>query len=457
MFKSGKNKRNNKNSIPLNNILYTPKRTVTNYNDMIPVSEQKKQVNPLVKLFEKIHSAIGKSEYGLRPSQRSHKQRRQRPVPTASAVARESIFADSRIKLCIIICAAACLVTFFAVPIAFAREEVKVNLYDSGRVFTANTTAATVGEFLSKNNIDIGEHDYVEVAQSEPIKENMDIIIRRAMPVTIKSQDGITSVDMIAGTVADAIDEAQMEVKPQDEIYPSKDTYVRSGMTIDLISVEIKTVTETRTLGYQEIRREDDTMYEGDSEIIQYGDEGEKTIEIQQIYKNGVLYSEEVVNETVTKEPVNQIVAVGTKVYVEPKKEESSSSSSSNKGNSSSSSNKSNSSSGGSSKPSGGNTSGAVDAGLDPSRIKEVYQLECTAYCDSATATGAYPGWGTVAANPSFLPYGTSLYIEGYGYGSVQDTGGFISSAPYNLDLWMPSEAQCNSWGRRTVTVYVLY
>jgi 3D (Asp-Asp-Asp) domain-containing protein len=67
------------------------------------------------------------------------------------------------------------------------------------------------------------------------------------------------------------------------------------------------------------------------------------------------------------------------------------------------------------------------------------------------TATGLPVGWGVVAVDPSLIPLGTHLTIPGYGEAVAADTGGSVVGA--SIDLWFPSEAQANAWGRRTVTV----
>jgi cystine transport system substrate-binding protein len=67
------------------------------------------------------------------------------------------------------------------------------------------------------------------------------------------------------------------------------------------------------------------------------------------------------------------------------------------------------------------------------------------------TATGAPVGWGVVAVDPSVIPLGTPLSIPGYGSGVAADTGGAIQGA--TIDLWFPTTAQANAWGRRTVTI----
>jgi 3D (Asp-Asp-Asp) domain-containing protein len=64
------------------------------------------------------------------------------------------------------------------------------------------------------------------------------------------------------------------------------------------------------------------------------------------------------------------------------------------------------------------------------------------------TANGRRAKHGTVAADTRHYPFGTVLYIPGYGYGRVEDRGGDIKG-PARLDLWFPNERAALNWGRR--------
>jgi len=68
------------------------------------------------------------------------------------------------------------------------------------------------------------------------------------------------------------------------------------------------------------------------------------------------------------------------------------------------------------------------------------------------TASGVMAKRGTVAADPS-IPFGTILYIPGYGYGRVEDRGGAIKGN--KLDLWFPSHQKAREWGRKNLTVTI--
>lgn len=68
-----------------------------------------------------------------------------------------------------------------------------------------------------------------------------------------------------------------------------------------------------------------------------------------------------------------------------------------------------------------------------------------------STATGLPVGWGVVAVDPAVIPLGTHMSIPGYGEAVAADTGSAIVGN--TIDLWFPSIAQADEWGRRTVTI----
>jgi 3D (Asp-Asp-Asp) domain-containing protein len=86
----------------------------------------------------------------------------------------------------------------------------------------------------------------------------------------------------------------------------------------------------------------------------------------------------------------------------------------------------------------------------------EVMIFEATAYTwtGNQTATGTWPSRGTIAVDPAIIPLGTRLYVEGYGEGIAEDTGGAIKGEI--LDLYMESKNEALLWGRRQVEVRIL-
>lgn len=68
------------------------------------------------------------------------------------------------------------------------------------------------------------------------------------------------------------------------------------------------------------------------------------------------------------------------------------------------------------------------------------------------TASGSVAGPGTVAA-PRTFPFGTQMFIPGYGPGVVLDRGGAIQNA--HIDLWFPTVQQARNWGAQHLTVTI--
>ena len=61
---------------------------------------------------------------------------------------------------------------------------------------------------------------------------------------------------------------------------------------------------------------------------------------------------------------------------------------------------------------------------------------------------------GTIAADTRYHPFGTRMYVPGYGYGVVEDRGGAIKG-PKRLDLYYSSHADALEWGRKHVEVKI--
>ena len=82
--------------------------------------------------------------------------------------------------------------------------------------------------------------------------------------------------------------------------------------------------------------------------------------------------------------------------------------------------------------------------------------FEATAYTwtGNRTATGTWPSRGTIAVDPTIIPLGTRLFVEGYGEGIAEDVGGAIQGEI--IDLYMESEAECWEFGRRQVEVRII-
>ncbi|MCX8107661.1 MAG: 3D domain-containing protein [Verrucomicrobiae bacterium] len=71
------------------------------------------------------------------------------------------------------------------------------------------------------------------------------------------------------------------------------------------------------------------------------------------------------------------------------------------------------------------------------------------------TASGTVARPGTIAADTSRYPFGTIMYIEGYGYGRVEDRGRDIQGD--HIDLFFRTHREAEQWGVRRARVVIWF
>ena len=71
------------------------------------------------------------------------------------------------------------------------------------------------------------------------------------------------------------------------------------------------------------------------------------------------------------------------------------------------------------------------------------------------TATGTVPKWGTIAVDPSVIPYGTKVYIPMFDKIFIaEDCGGAIKGN--KIDIFMNSAEETKNFGRRNIEIKIL-
>ena len=341
-------------------------------------------------------------------------------------------------------CFVLCVISVAVAPALAAPPEGSntFTFNDNGRAISVVSSADTVKEFLKQSGVNLSSGDELNVVAGASLENGMVVAIDRALPVTIVSGGHEVEAGIQEGTVADALESAGITPDENDRVSPSLETKVRAGMTITHTVVEVTYISETEVVPFDTVYKKSSALYKGKEKIDTYGVNGKVSHKIRINYEDGKEISRYEIDSTVVRAAANEVVLLGTKAA-------------SSSGASSSSGSSGSSVSSGSSGSSGGSV--AV-AGISPSQIRETMRMSTTAYTYTGhrTATGTNPRRGTVAVNPSVIPYGTRMYIEGYGYGVAEDTGSFIYAHPNRIDLFMESHSQCYSWGCRTVTVHIL-
>ncbi|QGS68556.1 hypothetical protein CV093_08500 [Oceanobacillus sp. 143] len=63
------------------------------------------------------------------------------------------------------------------------------------------------------------------------------------------------------------------------------------------------------------------------------------------------------------------------------------------------------------------------------------------------------PNAKVIAVDPSVIPLGSVVHVEGYGYAIAGDIGGAIKGN--KIDVYVPTQKAALNWGRRTVKVTI--
>jgi len=336
----------------------------------------------------------------------------------------------------------------------------------------AVTYADTVGEFLVQQGIFLMEGDELLPGEDTPLTDGMTVQVDQVMTIIVQYRGQQQRLALNRGTVADALDAVGIVLDEADQVDHDPDELLSDNMTIVVTTFDESVLTQVEPLPYAVVEVESDALYVGKKQLFREGQEGKLERIITVRYRDGLEISREVTSEKVTVRRYNEIVLVGTKPTPTPTpKPTPSPSPTPKKTTKTTTKSTTKITTTKSSSTTKAKTSKAVSA--QPTVIPEltvdyVKTLTCeiTAYTHTGeqTAIGTWPratrtldNPGTVAVAPQTIPYHTLLYVPGYGYCVAEDTGGFRNERPYQIDLFMDTEEECNEWGRRrNKTVYII-
>ncbi|MCI5643592.1 MAG: 3D domain-containing protein, partial [Peptoniphilus sp.] len=258
----------------------------------------------------------------------------------------------------------------------------------------------------------------VSPSVDQEIKKDMKVMITSPKSYHIKDGNKILIAEANGYTVADVLENLNIKLNKLDRVSLPLDEIAKEGMEIQIDRVVVENIENKIEIPFETENRENAEMLEGQKNVIVNGEVGQKVESLKNTYVNGVLETTEVLKSEITKNPVKEVVEVGTKKAVAT--------------------------------PNGKNA-------------KRVIVMQATAYdptAGSKTAMGTRARVGAVAVDPRVIPLGSKLYIESmdgfasYGYATAEDTGGAIKGN--RIDLFYNSNAEANRFGRRNVKVYVL-
>jgi 3D (Asp-Asp-Asp) domain-containing protein len=315
------------------------------------------------------------------------------------------------------------IVTLSITGFVWAQKEATVVV--DGRTLHIQTQADDVGTLLSEAGVSTRDVDIITPATDAPVEDGVTVVVRRPVSVSVDLGDGPRKIDVVGETVADALVAAGEDPAAHSAVEPELSTPLEEGMAITAPDSFTRVTKEEATIAPAVQIEKDPSLAKGKKRVLATGSPGR----ILRVYRvtvvGGVEESQVLSAQKVLDKAEPRIVAVGTaeKPQLVPA------------------------------------VSRRIKIGKPPVGGRRM-RVEATGYSplepglDFHTSTGARAQRGVIAVDPRVIPYGTRMYIPGYGYGVAADCGGAIKRN--RIDLCYDTVAEANRWGRRHVNIIIL-
>lgn len=316
--------------------------------------------------------------------------------------------------------------------ISAGRFSKDIKIVDNGGTIEVSTYRAKVGDALKGANIEVGRDDKILPAIESVVTDNMTIVVKRAVPIKVAVDGKELQINSAEEVVSDMLKAEGIVLNEKDKISPELTASITEDLSIKITRVEEKLITSTEKIPYRTTSKQDSNLKKGSTKVLTDGEDGEKEVTTKITYEDGKEVSRESVGEEIKKAAVNKIVAVGTLNWFTPSR------------------------------------SGATIYYTNKIRMKATSytsNFQCTGknpgdrgFGITATGTKAKrvaDGYSTVAVDPDFIPLGTKLYIEGYGYAIAEDVGGGVNGKIIDL-YFEPGTNEFRQWFTHYANVYVV-
>lgn len=333
------------------------------------------------------------------------------------------------------------------------EQATKVTVAMGGQEKSFFTTLDTIDDFLAEKNLTLSKHDDISHQLDEPIVEGLKLTIAKGFQVAVQVDGKKKQVWTTGGTVAQLLKSNNIELDNLDKVKPAMSEQVNSDMPVTIVRVAKTEDVVKEAIAFKTKQKADSSLSKGKTQVISQGEKGTVTKTYKVTKENGKEVGRKLVDKTV-EESTAQVVAIGTKVPQEERADLVTLASTKQVSNSEPKL---------VSKPEPKpEKKSAPMKPVNPSG--NVIQMTASAYsancsgCSGITATGinlkANPNAHVVAVDPSVIPLGTHVYIEGYGEYVAADIGGAIHGT--RMDIHVPSISAAYAFGMHKVKVTIL-
>jgi uncharacterized protein YabE (DUF348 family) len=141
----------------------------------------------------------------------------------------------------------------------------------------------------------------------------LDVVTPKKLTVKVGDNKPVRRT-LTALTVEDALDELGVDVGKHDRTEPAADHVLEDGDKLVFTNVRVlKKHLDGEVMDFGTVEREDSSMYEGETSVVRDGRTGLRDVTYRIVYRNGELADKKVLQQDVQRQPVDEIVKVGTK------------------------------------------------------------------------------------------------------------------------------------------------
>ncbi len=294
----------------------------------------------------------------------------------------------------------------------FLQGEKQVVINYDGLEIGGVTRCVTVGGLLREQDIVWHEGDFIKPAPDHILKPGELIIVQKSVPFVIEADTRQYNLSHYSFDVKEVVRAAGISLEPLDKVIGTINKE-KTPVRLAVIRVKRELLELDEVIPFERQQVLEPQLKKGETKLVQQGENGliRRVMLVQK--ENGLETGQFVINTETLKAVVPEITALGTKGT-------------------------------------------QVVSSRGTFKPRKMMTLQATAYTHTGntTFTGVYPRIGTIAVDPTEIPLGSKMWVDGYGFGIAQDTGGMIKGKI--IDLFMETEKECLRWGRREVNVYIL-
>jgi uncharacterized protein YabE (DUF348 family) len=303
------------------------------------------------------------------------------------------------------------------------RRAVPFTVVENDQAQSLLSSEPTLAQALRQWDISLGPGDEVDPPVSSPLAPGLLVHIRRAQRITLSIGGIDTVIYTQERTVEGLLEQAGIALGGTERVDPPPDTALSQDLRVRVYAYAEQQLVESETVEHGTVYRLDPELAEGDVRRV-VGSDGVRHREYVAAYEDGVEVSRQLVNEWCDPEPVDTVLYFGTPERVQAAQ--------------------------------------SLPNDLNVVRVMSVYATWYNAAsCGRSpsdpsygiTSTGVPVTKGIVAVDPSVIPYGTRMYIPGYGFAVAADTGGAIIGNI--IDLGFP-DGISPGWTPRWLDIYIL-